>query len=290
MMRLPWADAYRATLASFAGAVKAIRELQYYGGEFGGNYAVEGECGNTVQRSVREAFCKVIDDGFCSSMEKEKFERGYRNSYNRFASCVRKAAWSTVFAKTEMSRFMTKGVQEEFEKLQHDQQHVEFTEENVTRMLEMLLLNGDRIREATIMEAFDLMTKYHKENRIHWEGWKTNDYWRVNRRFILPHILDRLIPGLLRLNYYHGKELCDIDRGLCLLEGCRFDNIQTTSDVIEDALLRKVPAGTKLYSHFFEIRYYKKGTGHFMFLDEAVWERFNVAACKGKKWLPADAA
>jgi hypothetical protein len=39
-------------------------------------------------------------------------------------------------------------------------------------------------------------------------------------------------------------------------------------------------------STFFSIRCYQKGRGHFVFLDDDVWDEFNRIACKGKKWLP----
>jgi hypothetical protein len=39
-------------------------------------------------------------------------------------------------------------------------------------------------------------------------------------------------------------------------------------------------------STFFEMKYYKKGTLHLKFKDEALWNDFNLAAARGRNWLP----
>lgn len=281
-------DAYRATLDSFRSAAKALRELEYYGREFGSRFEADDERGNPSRRGASEAFCQIIRDGLCEFEDRERFASLYRNAFNRFAVTTCRAAWDSVFSQTEISRFMTKGVRDEFEKLQKSQRMIEFTEENIAGMLESLLMSGGKIREAAIVEAFDLITKYHAENRIHIEGWKSNDFWRANRRFILPCVVDFSF-GSLSVCYNTGERLNDIDRALCLQEGIRFDEILPAAEAIRQSL-REVEIGSKVSSHFFEIRYYKKGTGHFMFLDEGVWERFNIAASKGKNWLPGQAA
>jgi hypothetical protein len=48
----------------------------------------------------------------------------------------------------------------------------------------------------------------------------------------------------------------------------------------------RVGWGGYIESEFFKIKYHKKGTAHFIFKDEWLWNRFNIVACKGKNWLP----
>ena len=284
------ADAYRATLASFQGAIKAMREMASYGREFGPHFTCDAGRHNATTRGVTEAFCKILIDGRLDTLDKDKFKSNYRRAFNAFAEATRAAAWSTVFERTDMARFMTKKVLEEFEKLQKGQRSVEFSEANVVALLDTLRANTGRIGESAIIEAFDLMTRYHEENRIHIEGWKTNDAWKVNRRFILPSLVDASCRPW-HLNYYHAKDVDDIDRGLCMLEGIRFDQIRTIGTALQEAFREPLPGGSIVTSHFFEMRFYRKGTVHFLFRDADVWERFNVAACRGKKWLPmADVA
>jgi hypothetical protein len=42
----------------------------------------------------------------------------------------------------------------------------------------------------------------------------------------------------------------------------------------------------KCSSQFFKLEFFKKGTLHLTFKSEKLWERFNLAAAKGKMWLP----
>lgn len=44
--------------------------------------------------------------------------------------------------------------------------------------------------------------------------------------------------------------------------------------------------GQLCLSHFFEIRYFKKGTIHLRFRDKAVWQKLNYTASKLRGWLP----
>lgn len=286
-------DGYRSTLRSFAGAVRGMRELYIFGRQFGNAFVDDNHGYNQTYNDVLGAFQSVTGE-WLGHQTQTDFRHAYGRAYNEFATSARRAAWEQVFSRTELSRFMTAQVQREFTELQRTQQQIEFSAENVTALLGMLLGNRDQIRDRAIVEAFDLMTKYHEENRVHWEGWKTNDFWRVNQKIILPYVMEIGWDGTPRLSYgRRDEELDDIDRGLCLLEGLRFDRIVTIRQAITHAC--EQPAyrvdwkrHNKCQSTFFDIQFHKKGTGHFKFRDKDVWERFNVAAARGKRWLPGE--
>jgi len=267
-------DAYNATLESFAGAAKAMRELTFYGGDFISNRGTE---------DVKDFFFKAISSskGLISG-NKAEFSGWFRGAYNEFAEQVRAAAWNRVFQQTEMARFMTKKVREEFRALQKRKQTTEFTEENIMAFIQTLLQNSDKIAQSAVSEAFDLMTRFHEENRVHIEGWKTNDAWRVKKKFILPYVVSHEW-GRFQVSFRSEECLSDIDRGIALLEGKPFDRIKTIHNAIREAIAN---GETTCESEFFTIKFYKKGTAHFQFKDAGVWERFNVAACEGKNWLP----
>lgn len=272
-------DAYHATMEAFKTAYKALYELSLCGSIFGSRMSDDGCRNGTVQ----EAFCRLIGSAKLSTIATKKdFQEVYKQSFNEFVGELRRAAWEKVFDTTQMERFMTEGVKTEFRKLQQDQYAIEFCQDNVMKLLDTLFLNTNKIGEAAILEAFDLMTKYHKENRVHIEGWKTNDFWRVNKKVILPHIVDWTF-GRPRLSWSQEQKLNDIDRGLCFLSGKSFDTINKTARSIESGCNNLVLSGS---GEFFDFRLYKKGTGHFTFRDNDLWERFNIAACKGKNWLP----
>lgn len=272
-------DAYSATLSSFKDAFRGIMQLSFYGSCFGNNMGETDYNGHKLHKTVIESFCDSMSR---YSFNQENIKESYKCVFNSFSEELRTAAWETVFDKTNMKKFMTKGVKNEFEKLQKDQGSVEFSKENVDKLLAMLFYNSGKIGESSVIEAFDLMTKYHAENRIHIEGWKTNDVWRVNKKFILPMVMDFSFR-VPHVHYSRSNELDDIDRGLCFIEGKSFDSIVKCSKALHEAGLNQCRS---CQSEFFDIKFYKKGTAHFIFRSEDTWEKFNITACKGKKWLP----
>jgi hypothetical protein len=56
------------------------------------------------------------------------------------------------------------------------------------------------------------------------------------------------------------------------------------SDAIQFAFDRG--QSSNIESTYFTITCYKKGTIHLTFNDDGIRRRFNVAACRGKDWLP----
>ena len=109
-----------------------------------------------------------------------------------------------------------------------------------------------------------------------------SECWRVNRKVILPYVVDWSF-GYPRCSWGTMQKLDDIDRGLRFLSGKSFDIIKRTSASIESCGNARETSGS---SEFFDFRLYKKGTGHFTFRDVDLWESFNISACKGKNWLP----
>ncbi|WP_163120537.1 DUF4942 domain-containing protein, partial [Acinetobacter pittii] len=70
---------------------------------------------------------------------------------------------------------------------------LDFSASNVYSFLIGLIdARGDMLVQMAC-EVFDEITRYHSENRVYYEGWKSNDRhrtagWRIKHtRFILPH-------------------------------------------------------------------------------------------------------
>lgn len=211
-------------------------------------------------------------------------------AYADYTTAMKKEAWGRVFDATKMNDLVSKGVREDFQALQEQQQGMAFDKRNVALLLDMLFASRENIMEKCIEEAFDLLTKYHKENRVYVEGWKTNDAWKVNQKFILPRIIDidQRWPTSAQLDWRRANELDDIDRAVAFLDGRKLsDVLHTLRDTITE-MLRNQRWGEKLQSTYFELKCYKKGTVHFRFLDKSLWERFNMIAAAGKNWLPDD--
>ena len=198
-------------------------------------------------------------------------------AYNFFVEELRTNAWDVIFKKTGVQGKVTESVRKDFEKLKKEN-GFDFTESNIIALMDGLMLNTGNIMKQCILEAFDLMTKYYKDNRIHVEGWKTNDRWRVNRKIILPYAVEAGWKCGFRPVYRMQEKLDDIDKACCFLSGKSIENIVTICKAVETS--------QESESEFFKLKSHYKGTLHLTFLDEKLWERFNATACEGKNWLP----
>lgn len=223
-----------------------------------------------------------------------------KERFNDFLDDANMEVWKTVISKIGMERYMTSRVRENFSKFQKQQGMMDFTKENVQALIRMLLENSGNILEQAVGDVFDIFTSYYKENRLHVEGWKTNDKWKVNQKVILPHGVrygEYMTASSIKqygdkFDTVYDVRYDDIDKVMCYLTGTPFERCLT----IDKALSRKFeiignvkPGDTfdnTCESQFFTMRFWKKGTLHLVFKDERLWQEFNMRACALKKWLP----
>ena len=218
---------------------------------------------------------------------------GYARQYTAFTEEMRQQIWGVVMQKVNIQKFMTNAVRESFSKFNKASGYLDFTRENVFQLVSMVLDNTGNILEVAIGQLFDKFTEYHKENRCHVEGWLTNSRYKVNRKLILPNWVEFSDWG----NEFHAsaRDGCysDVDKVMCYLTGERYEDTCLIGDALalQFRKLGRVDSGTfenVCYSRFFKIRFFKKGTIHLEFLDARLHEEFNLRACAGKQWLPAE--
>lgn len=254
-----------------------------------------------------EYYCINHDSYFKVKKEAlESYTGNNTSSYNSFNDKLKKQLWNLVLDKLKVDRYMTSSVRENFSKFSNAQGYMDFTKENVLNVVELLLNNKTEILERAILDVFDLFTKYYKENRSHIEGWKTNDAWRVNKKIILPYWLNyggycnghtlQYYGDKFTVNYDTKVKFSDIDKVMCYITGKRYEDCYTIYDALdfEFNILGNVKTGERFKntteSQFFKLKFYKKGTLHLEFKDSRLWQEFNIRACKGKQWLPGEAA
>lgn len=227
-------------------------------------------------------------------------------AYNRFVGALKDDAWQKVFELTNMRNLMSAKVKADFDKQKEEMLRMAFSQENISGAVSALMENGPEILRRCVLEAFDLMTGFDKKNKIHAEGWKTNDAWKVNRKVIVPVSVWESFNwwaerGVIPYSY-HDK-LDDIDRALAYLEGRKLEDVLTIRQAVKDFAYPVASdpgsykekrqgnpnwTGQKFESEYFDLVGYKKGTLHMTFRDESLWKRFNIEAAKGKNWLPDD--
>lgn len=200
-----------------------------------------------------------------------KNSRGVELSYETFLKDATKSAWDNLFAKTKLGNVVTENVRQELQKTQSQQGTMAFTAENMELLFNQLFASREEIMENCIVDAFNEMTKWYSENRIHVEGFKTNASYKVGKRFILSNMGATYHEGL---DYSSKRKVEDIEKSLCFLIGKPFDRILSLTTVYD----RNSYFGEKMQSEFFETKLYRKGTLHFLWKDFDLMDRFNMVA------------
>ncbi|ROL61151.1 DUF4942 domain-containing protein [Bacteroidetes/Chlorobi group bacterium ChocPot_Mid] len=257
-------ERYNAAIKSIEKYINAINEIKYY---------AEGLLGDFGENEIQH-------------MVKESYSNNAKHYYNGMVDKFRNSAWNNIFRMTKLRNIVTQKVIEDFNSYQKEYGAMAFTAENIEHIFDDLFQNRENILNNCVVEAFDLMTMYHKENRCHVEGWKTNDAWKVNKKVILPNMVDpyRLSNDYIQLSFRAQQTLNDIEKALCFIAGIKFEEITPLSELCNKDYNKYY--GCLYTSRFFDFRVYKKGTIHLTFNDDYIYQQFNIIACKGKNWLP----
>lgn len=251
----------------------------------------------------------------CSGLGRQtiKFGAHRYNSYNHslehtnisrdeFRKQLQKDAWKGIFEKLDMRKYVTRQVQEDLNRAIEIVENMPFTVRNIYQFIKSIVAtHGDRM-QRTLVEAFDYICSLSAENSTAGEKWKTNSDYMINRRFIIPHIVDydSRYPSFypfVRASLY-GSRIDDVIKALCYITGRDYNDTSSLSSFFYD---NRVPYGDwrewtyKVYDKenksivlrewsLFRVRGYKKGTMHFEFVDEDVWYKFNQAVASVKGW------
>ncbi len=201
---------------------------------------------------------------------------------------LQKYYWRIIFNKLNMEKYATNGLREQINKFIEKQVNVPFTMHNIYQVINMVVQTTGQRMDKALLEAFDLICSFSAENSTAGEKWKTNANYMVNRKFIVPYIVDydsrySSLYGHLRL-HYGGNEykIEDVVKALCYITGTNYDSIQNLHRFVDN---NKMSYGTWYEWAFFRIKGFKKGTMHFEFLDEDVWMKFNQEVAKQRGWV-----
>ena len=154
--------------------------------------------------------------------------------YNRetFRREVQKNAWSWVFRKMNMDKYMTSGVKEQINKFIVQQRNIPFTMKNIYQMIDFIVQTYPNQIDKSIEEVFDKMTTHYHDNRFNVEGWKTNSHYILNEKFILPGIVYIGYSGGYSISYGNISVnlVNDLLRVLCYLTGKDYDKCMQLSE------------------------------------------------------------
>ena len=200
-----------------------------------------------------------------------------------FKKEMQKSGWQFIFNKMNMQKYATTQLREDINKFVETQTNVPFTMKNIYQMLHLInATNGQRMDKA-IEVVFDKVTDHHHENRFGLKGWKTNDNYVLNQKFIIPHICwqdQRWYKGesRIRIEFRSAYILDDLLKGICYITGDNYDDFKCFRTTAEANHY-----GESFEWAYFKVKCYKLGTAHIEFLDRELWGRFNqrIAKIKG---------
>lgn len=257
---------------------KSLAGISFYGNDLTGQYKSPGEMAWDSASLSRKA------------------------GFNKFTKEIKHEMWQIVFKKTNIEKYMTHKVRENFHEFSKQQGYMDFNRENVIALIEMIVSNRGNILEQAIVDVFEIFTKYHEENRCHVEGWKTNDAYKVNQKVIMPYWVKygeyrssydlKEYGDKFSHNYSRESEYSDIDKVMCYITGEKFEEIISIRRAMKEHfdIIGTIKTGDQYdstcESTFFKIKFFKKGTVHITFKDRFLWEQFNLRAARGKNWLP----
>lgn len=201
---------------------------------------------------------------------------------NQYKKELQKSAWNFLFKKMDMERFTTSSLQNDINRFVETQANVPFTMRNVYHMFEVIVGTHQSRMNKALLDVFERLTAHYHENRYFVEGWKTNSHYLVNQKFIMPYISERsIVKGTPDVPYNSRSAdlIEDLRKALSHLVGLPLDGNHFRAAV----RIQNVQWGEWFEWSFFEVKLFKKGTGHFKFIDQNVWFNFNrrIAELKG---------
>lgn len=217
---------------------------------------------------------------------------------NETVRTIRKDFWQRTLDLKEVKSRMTNKRLQEFEHAIQYNTAMDFTEANIRAFLLSLIAGYNDTLTNAVLEVFDRFTVRHcydgavfTDNIHYFNGWKTNNAFRVGKKIIIPVYGGGYgsgpftgYGGQWELHYGTADDLRDIDVVMNYFDGC--PHFTSIGDALKQAFAQGKSRNIK--STYFTISVFKKGTMHLTFNDENILRRFNVAACIGKEWLPMD--
>lgn len=205
-------------------------------------------------------------------------QKDVKTTRDQFAKELQKKSWAWIINKMNLQKYSTRGLTDDINKFVEQQKSMKFTMNNIYKMLDVIIQTTDQRMDKALLEVFDNLTKHHHENRWNVEGWKTNSHYLVNKKFIEPYIAPLSGWGTMDINSNRADRLDDLDKALCYLMCISWDNKRRFYPCVD-----RGNYGEWFDWGFFEVKLFKKGTGHFKFKDESVWALFNqqIARIKG---------
>ena len=216
---------------------------------------------------------------------------GAQNLINAYLPLVRQKYWDLLINDPRYIGQYTSNIVNELRRHLQELTRREFNRFNIDQLSEELKRKVTHGVEQAILDLFDEMSRkfswdesIHQKNVHYYNGWKTNQSWKINKKVIMPiNGISSSSWSKSRFEYRIGEKLTDMVKVFDYLSADKADVKQlvgTSMQVAEnngtfDCDLR-----------YFKIKFYKKGTAHITFSDPELLAKFNIFGSQRKGWLP----
>ena len=208
-----------------------------------------------------------------------------------YLAALRRRYWETLFTTGDFMSRLTSNVQSDLHSRVGEFEGYEFSLFNIYQLY--IELGKDVLSNIrkTILELFEDFTHRYSwaeySGNIHlYNGWKTNEAFKINRKVIIPIHGDSdwdWGEGY-RLAWGAKGKLCDIEKTFDYLAGSVSAGHSSLNEILELAQRRNQRHKVR-FKHF-TASFFKKGTCHLEFHDEKLIHKFNVYGGQQKGWLP----
>src|SRR5699024_779519 len=240
---------------------------------------------------AKQSFYSYIDEvnkrkGVVSGefMHVTAFDKRYRaDDLNEELARLRRGYWSLVLDTDEFKKMLTNDAIQKLNRQLTVAQSLELNYVNIRMLLTAIYANKDDMLVDSIVSIFKKITRYHMNeystNIHYYDGWKTNDAYRINKKVIIP--ISSAFDGwdlrdeYERLPYEVKNWIDDMVRAFQIIDedaGGDFEYIGNNS--FENELLR--------------FRMFLNGNIHVWFNDLKLLDKLNYLCGQHFNWIPSE--
>lgn len=259
-----------------------------------------------IERYVNEyeQAVKLIKSSYVNMYERKQF-LNYLESVNKFdhsmsgvnkldytytllnqeLHSLRSLYWRLILNTKKIRGILTKGGIEKLEKQISLAENMEINMMNIEMLIMSLQYNQKDLLIDSCVSLFERITKHHmneySKNLHYYNGWKTNNAFKVNPKIIIP------VSGFeIRFGTFIKDSYDKIDWGIKGL----IDDIVRMMQLFNIEINNKfeTSGNNEFENEWLKFKIFKKGTIHIWFKDIDTLSKFNYVCGQHFNWIPSD--
>ncbi|MCW7764558.1 DUF4942 domain-containing protein [Photorhabdus luminescens] len=173
--------------------------------------------------------------------------------------------WSSLMYKSGMFSLMDEQARDDWERNLDQGDFPEITMENIEASFEQLSREKNEIFERRVINFF---------KKLSWD-YKTNIPYKFGKKIIMSNLVEYNNSWGFSICSSGSNKLDDLERIFNILDGINFKNHRNSIGILFYEHLRNSKEATEYKGDYFNIRYFKKGTGHILFNRLDLLEKLN---------------